>query len=159
MELDLSAQLEEILQDARNEHFEDGRISNFERAILKLYETQDPGIFLGYFFRLLDLETNLDVLHEALKILAYLDDPKVAFLYRGFVEQHLVHDNPLVRDGALTALEYINDPESIPVLLQFLKVEKISYLHRYAQKIAEQIAGLLPPTTAVDTSPDRKSVV
>jgi len=137
---ELEFRLDQLLARAYFEIFEDGRTSYFEDEFRKIFfeeeeetETHKQDVVKLFIEKL--KEEKGDVLREALGILARLSDRKVSALYRQCIHEHVYYNDPNVRDGALTAIEYMEHYDSKPVLRAYYDWETVPYLKRYAGEI------------------------
>ncbi len=126
--------IERIVCTAHYEHFDANTTSVFETNILALYREEYSDLFLNLFFDVLEKEQG-EVLREALVILGRIQDRKTSLFRRNFIHKHLYHDETVVREGALSAIEYMEHSQSIRVLRQYLQWETVSWLREYAESI------------------------
>lgn len=124
-------QIQQLFASARYELFEDGMTSKFAESFVILIAQYGQLAIASTFLLILTQKAPVTVACEALRWLGIIEDEDTYESRRQVLEQLLLHgDSAYVRDGALHGLNSLDDPESIPVLLQALEQEPTRLLQK-----------------------------
>ncbi len=131
----IDQEIEGLFQAAKEEAFEDGVETYFSRRLVSLVKKYgDSAMELVSY--LIDYEkVNPEVAAEALRWLGSMDHP-ATYQYRLWLaERSLRCSSSRVRDGAILALAYLDDPHAISPLKQAIERENIEELREDMSQI------------------------
>ena len=115
--------LNKLFRDSLDEIFEDGMNSSFSDGLSRII--LGNGILAISMLRIImSRDHGGEVAEEALRQIGNMKDEKTHYDRRILLEQKLKSHDSRVRDAALTGIEYMDDPESIPSLEMAIKCEK-----------------------------------
>ena len=136
---ELLSEIRELFEQGASEFFQDGVHSAFSRTLLVTLAQHGRAAFRAVAEYLFSGDANPDVVSEALRWLADLNDPST-FLDRWSLLQCTLNDrSPRVRDGAILGFATLDDPRALPILLGARDIEQIVELRRLIDKVIEQL--------------------
>jgi hypothetical protein len=136
---ELLKQVEEIFKRGASEFFQDGMYSHFSRALLEVLAQHGRAAVRAVAEYVFSGSGNADVVSEALRWLADLDDPATLPQRWAILQRTLQDRSPRVRDGAILGFAALDDPGARSLLLQRQESETIPELRRLIRQVVDQL--------------------
>ena len=130
---------EQAFRSARHVDFEDGIENEFSAELTRLVRRYGA-VSKESIARLLgDTAISRDVVSEALRVLGRMEDSSSHQARLWLLERGLSSPSPVVRDGAIIGLAFLDDRSAGPYLSEALKSETVEPLKRDIAKILHQL--------------------
>ena len=126
---------------AKEVHIEDGMDNELYvafQAFLAKYENVGLAIMSEEMFGSRTPEHTLSTL---LEYVGKSEETNSTTMRRQLIESYLTHESPVVRDGAIVGLSYLEDPAAIPALQTASDKETRSDLRRDIKEIIEELVA------------------
>jgi hypothetical protein len=138
---DIEKEILNIFQSGEGDIFEDGMESNFSRSISSFVQRHGKSAIseIGHIVR--HGLFNDDVISEALRCLARLDDSRTHNYRRWLLEKTLESESFYMRDAAASGLSFMDDERSIVALEKAMAREKNKELRDDMADVLEQFRG------------------
>jgi HEAT repeat protein len=134
----LAEELSSLFQRGTHQRFEDGIESDFAIDLQRIVRVSGSQAIVELSRLILTPSTSLEVAAEALKWLGRLDDPSTRSPRRRLLESGLGHPSPMLRDGAILGLSFLDDPASISALQAALRDESVPELKADISQVLQQ---------------------
>ena len=129
-----------IFRLARWESFEDGVESNFSLALVSFIEEHGRVAMEAVDFFIRAGSESDEAVAEALRWLGHMGDQHITYAYRFHVLlKNLAHRSPLVRDGALLGLSFLDDQRAIPAIEEAMRNEECTALREDMGQVIQQL--------------------
>lgn len=131
----IDERIEALFAGAREQIFEDGIQSDFSRQLVSLIKKYGDAAMEVIAYLFVYEKINPEVAAEGLRWLGCMDH-RPTYRYRLWLAERSLHSpSPRVRDGAVLALAYLNDPASISHLKQAIDHETIEELREDMKQV------------------------
>lgn len=137
-------ELYSIFRGAAGEHFEDGLNSHFSLELKRIIRERGDAAVHAARAIMAERRANHAVVAEAMIWMGHMRDSVTHQSRRRALEWGLESPSTIVRDGAATGIEAMDDPESIPRLKRAARVEKVDWLRLYMKDVLKQLRWVAP---------------
>jgi len=135
----LDRQIADSFEAAKEQIFEDGRESEFSRALMRLVNEYSVDAVAGLANLIIEEKVNPEIAAEALRWLGQIDHPASYLLRRWLLERSLHCSSARVRDGATLGLAFLDDPHAITYLRQAIEQEQVPELRADMEQVLMQL--------------------
>lgn len=146
---ELSDQVRRLFDQGGSEFFQDGVPTTFSRTLVDTLARHGHAALNAMAEHIFAGHVNPDVVSEALRWLADLNDPATLAQRWSILERTVRDRSGRVRDGAILGFATLDDPRARPVLLEAGRLEQIPELRQLIDKVLEQL-----DTTHAAATPD-----
>lgn len=137
-------ELYSIFRGAAGERFEDGMDSRFSLELKRIIRERGGAAVHAARAIMSGGRANHAVAAEALIWMGRMRDSATHRSRRRVLEWGLESPSPMVRDGAATGIEALDDPESILRLKRAARVEQVDWLRSYMKDVLKQLRWVAP---------------
>ena len=115
-------------REAQNIQFEDGYENDFSTTIIQLFYMYGNRLFDKILDTISNKSVNTKIINELLKTIGRIEQPSTHKLRKWILVKSLLIVHNFVKDGAILGLSFLDDPQSIPSILNAIKVEKNEFI-------------------------------
>lgn len=136
---EVQEQVDALLVLANEEHFEDGMESEFSKKltrVIKKYGNDAVNVLTNF---ILSETVSPETAAEALRWIGYLDHPPTYNKRLWLLEKSLSCRSPIIRDGAILGLSYLDDPHAIPFIENAIRHEQREELQKDMLQVLNQL--------------------
>ena len=136
---ELYTQIASLFDAAKEEYFEDGIESEFERNLVAIVKNYGQIVVNELAYLILNQKVSNEVASEALRCLGSLYH-SVTYKFRlWLLEASLLSPSAMVRDGAILGLASLDDRHALPYLKRVIAQELCEELRRNMEQVLDQL--------------------
>ena len=132
-----------IFMAGRDEHFEDGRRSQFAAQLIELINRHGEAAFDVLTALIASMKVDTEVISEALRWIGRIEERQFYDKRRWLLEYALGNPSAKVRDGSILGLGAMDDPHALPFVKKAHASEKNTLLRQNMQLLIDQLGETL----------------